>query len=201
MSKIKVLLKNSIYQSYQANKSLLLIGKKVEKSINIIHECLENNGKVFFCGNGGSAADAQHLTAELLIRLRPKVNRKSIPAVSLCMDTSTLTACGNDYSFNQIFSRPLESLSSENDVLVAISTSGNSKNVIEALKMAKKKGVISIGFLGSNGGKAKKYCDIPLIVKSKVVARIQEAHILLGHFILENVENLTLKKNIDKISE
>ena len=110
------------------------------------------------------------------------------------MDSSTLTACGNDYNFKDIFSRPLEALGDKNDILIAISTSGNSKNIIEALKKAKQKKIFTIGFLGFNGGKAKKYCDINLIVKSNSVARIQEAHIFLGHFILEKVENLILKK-------
>ena len=143
--------------------------------------------------NGGSAADAQHLTAELLVRLRPKVNRIPIPAISLSMDSSTLTACGNDYGFDKIFSRPFEALADKKDILIVISTSGNSKNIIEVLKKAKKKKIFSIGFLGSKGGLAKKYCNISLIVPSQSVARIQESHIFLGHYILESVENMMLK--------
>ena len=111
------------------------------------------------------------------------------------MDSSTLTACGNDYSFDQIFSRPLEALANKKDILVVISTSGNSKNIIEALKVAKNKNIFTIGLLGRNGGKAKKFCDIRLIVDSLSVARIQESHIFLGHFILEKVEDLLLSKN------
>ena len=150
-------------------------------------------GKLLFCGNGGSAADAQHLAAEYLIRLRPNVNRGPIPALTLTQDTSTLTACGNDYSFSEIFLRPFDALASKNDVLIAISTSGNSENVLKVLQRAKKKKIKSIGFLGGNGGKSKKYTDINIIVPSKVTARIQECHIFIGHFILEVVEDIILK--------
>ena len=106
-----------------------------------------------------------------------------------------MTACGNDYSFDKIFSRPFEALSNKNDILVVITTSGNSKNIIEVLKVAKKKKLLSIGLLGSKGGLAKKYCDISLVVDSNSVARVQESHIFLGHFILESVENLILKNS------
>jgi D-sedoheptulose 7-phosphate isomerase len=146
------------------------------------------------CGNGGSAADAQHLSAEYLVRLRPNVNRKPIPAISLAQDTSTLTACGNDYDFSDVFRRPFQALAKKNDVLIAITTSGNSLNVIKVLKDARSKKITTIGFLGGSGGKCKKFCDINLIVPSKSTARIQECHIFLGHFIFEQVENLILKK-------
>ena len=153
---------------------------------------LQKGGKLLLCGNGGSAADAQHLAAEFLVRLRPSVNRKAIPAISLAQDTSTLTACGNDYSFDDIFVRTLQAIGSKKDILICISTSGNSKNIIKVLKEAKKKNIFTIGFLGKNGGKAKKNCDIKLIVKSNVTARIQECHIFLGHFILQSVEELII---------
>jgi D-sedoheptulose 7-phosphate isomerase len=186
-------LEQSIKDSIDAKKNLIKIESEINKSITAIHKSLKKGGKIFFCGNGGSAADAQHLAAELLIRLRPKVNRNPIPAISLCMDSSTLTACGNDYSFEKIFSRPFEALVNKNDILVIISTSGNSKNIIEILKVAKKKKILSVGFLGQSGGLAKKYCNIKLLVNSPVVARVQESHIFLGHYILETVENLFLK--------
>tara|TARA_A100001015_G_scaffold291878_1_gene366576 strand:+ start:624 stop:1211 length:588 start_codon:yes stop_codon:yes gene_type:complete len=186
-------LQQSIEQTIITKKKLIKLEKNINNAIKKICKSLKKKGKIFFCGNGGSAADAQHLTAELLIRLRPKVNRNSIPAISLCMDTSTLTACGNDYNFNKIFSRPFESLASKNDILFVISTSGNSKNIIEVLKVANKKNIVSVGLLGAGGGLAKKYCDIKLIVDSKNVARIQESHIFLGHFILESVENSLFK--------
>lgn len=186
--------KLAIEDSIKTKKNLLYVEEKINLSIEKIYKCLKKGGKVLFCGNGGSAADAQHLAAELLIRLRPRVNRNSIPAISLCMDTSTLTACGNDYSFEKIFSRPFEAIANKNDILVVISTSGNSKNILEVLKKANKNKILSIGFLGDRGGKAKKYCDISLVVPNKIVARIQEAHIFLGHYILESVENMILKK-------
>ena len=192
--KIKNSLKLELNNSIKVKKSLLELNDKIEIVIDKISNSLEKKGKIFFCGNGGSAADAQHLAAELLIRLRPKINRHPIPAISLSMDSSTLTACGNDYNFKKIFSRPFEALANTQDVLIAISTSGNSKNIVDVLKKARQKKVLSIGFLGSGGGEAKKYCDIGLIVKSNTVARIQEAHIFLGHYILTEVENLIIKK-------
>jgi D-sedoheptulose 7-phosphate isomerase len=186
----KLALENSI----ETKKSLIKLEKSIHRSISEIYKSIKKRGKIFFCGNGGSAADAQHLAAELLIRLRPKINRNPIPAISLCMDSSTLTACGNDYSFKEIFSRPFEALANKNDILIVISTSGNSKNIIEVLKRAKKKNILSIGLLGSKGGIAKKYCDISLLVQSASVARIQESHIFLGHYILESVENMIINK-------
>ncbi len=184
-----------ILDSTSAKKSLIKNSLKIEKSIKIIFESISNNGKILLCGNGGSAADAQHLAAEFLVRLRPHVNRDSYPAMSLAMDTSTLTATGNDIGFNSIFSRTLSSLGKKGDVLIAISTSGKSKNIISALKVAKQKKIFSIAFLGAGGGLAKKYADLSIIVGSKITARIQEAHIFLGHFIFENVEDLIIKKN------
>ena len=166
----------------------------IEKAIKIIHKKIKLGGKLMLCGNGGSAADAQHLSAEYLVRLRPNVNRKPIPAISLAQDTSTLTACGNDYDFSDVFRRPFQALAKKNDVLIAITTSGNSLNVIKVLKDARSKKITTIGFLGGSGGKCKKFCDINLIVPSKSTARIQECHIFLGHFIFEQVENLILKK-------
>lgn len=184
----------AVKNSIETKKNLLKLEKLIEKTIQEIYKSIKKGGKLFFCGNGGSAADAQHLTAELLIRLRPKLNRNPIPAISLCMDSSTLTACGNDYNFKEIFSRPFEALAKKNDILIVISTSGKSKNIIEVLKKAKKKNILSIGLLGDNGGIAKKYCDISLVVQNASVARTQESHIFLGHYILESVENMILKK-------
>tara|TARA_B100000902_G_scaffold201291_1_gene191805 strand:+ start:1533 stop:2117 length:585 start_codon:yes stop_codon:yes gene_type:complete len=166
----------------------------IEKSIKTIHKKIKLGGKLMLCGNGGSAADAQHLSAEYLVRLRPNINRKPIPAITLAQDTSTLTACGNDYDFSDVFRRPFQALAKKNDVLIVITTSGNSLNVIKVLKDAHSKNITTIGFLGGSGGKCKKLCDIKLIVPSKSTARIQECHIFLGHFIFEQVENLILKK-------
>lgn len=170
------------------------LNSQIELLANLIlNTTLENKLTVIF-GNGGSAADAQHLAAEFLVRLKPGLNRNPIPAISLATDTSTLTACSNDYSFTKIFSRNLEALANVKDVLIIISTSGNSKNIIDVLKTSKKIKIKSIGFLGSSGGKAKKLCDHKIIFKSNDVARIQENHIFLGHFIFEQVEKILIKK-------
>ncbi len=188
-------LKKTIDNSIAAKKSLLLIEDKINQAIDIIAKKLIFGGKIFLCGNGGSAADAQHLAAEFLIRLDPKNNRIPIPAISLATDISTITACGNDFSFDKIYSRNLDALASKKDVLITISTSGNSKNIIKALQTAKKKKIFSIGFFGNKGGKAKNITDLSLIVKSSSVARIQETHILLGHYIFEHVEKKFCSKN------
>ena len=198
MKAISRILKSKILESTSAKNSLIKNSVKIEKGIKIIFQSISNNGKILLCGNGGSAADAQHLAAEFLVRLRPHINRDSYPAMSLAVDTSTLTATGNDIGFNSIFSRTLSSLGKKGDVLIAISTSGKSKNIIKALKVAKQKKIFSIAFLGAGGGLAKKYADLPIIIGSKVTARIQEAHIFLGHFIFEKVEDLILEKKIKK---
>ena len=160
---------------------------------NIIANSISNGGKLLLCGNGGSAADAQHLAAEFLIRLTSDVNRESIPALSLAQDTSTLTACINDYGPDDIFKRVFSALSSKGDTLLAITTSGNSKNIIETLKLAKKLGIYSLGFLGNEGGEALKYCDAAFVVPSKITARIQESHITAGHALLQYVEDSLLE--------
>ena len=166
----------------------------IEKAIKTIHKKITLGGKLMFCGNGGSASDAQHLSAEYLVRLRPTVNRKPLPAISLAQDTSTLTACGNDYEFDDIFLRTFKALAKKDDVLICISTSGNSKNILKVLKESKKLKIYNICFLGKGGGKAKKISDTSLIINSNNTARIQECHIFLGHFILEKVEDLILSK-------
>ena len=185
---------NSISENINCHLKLLEEYKNIEKSIDLVTKCIRKGGKILFCGNGGSAADAQHLAAEYLIRLRPKVNRHPLPALSLAQDTSTLTACGNDYSFEDIFVRPFEAIVKKNDILIAISTSGNSKNIFKVLKRAKEKNIKTIGFLGNDGGICRKFSDVKLVVPSKITARIQECHIFLGHFILEKAEDAILKK-------
>ncbi len=186
--------KKTINEKITLENKISHLSDEVMFCINKIYKTLKKGGKVFLCGNGGSAADAQHLSAEFLIRLRPKVNRKPYPVISLAQDTSTITACGNDLGFEKIFERNLEALAEKKDLLIAISTSGKSKNIINVLKSAKKRKIFSICFLGSNGGVAKNFSDYNLIVPSFNTARIQETHIFLGHFIFEQVENLLLKK-------
>lgn len=185
---------NKIDENIKTHKLLVNKYNEVKKAIDLISVSLKKNSKILLCGNGGSAADAQHLAAELLVRLRPNIDRYPLPAISLAQDTSTITACGNDYDFSDIFVRTFRALQKKNDILLVISTSGNSKNIIKVLKEAKKKKIKTIGFLGSGGGVSKKWCDVKIIVPSKNVARIQECHIFLGHFIFEQVENKLIKK-------
>ena len=194
MLKIASNLKNQVEQNIIAHQDILNMSDDIIEIVQIIKKKLKKGGKILFCGNGGSAADAQHLAAEFIVRLRPHINRQPLSALTLAQDTSTITACGNDYSFDDIFLRPFQSLAKKNDILICISTSGDSKNILKVLLEAKKQKVFSIGFLGKKGGKAKKLCNKPLIISSENTARIQECHIFLGHFILEKVEDLIISK-------
>ncbi|MDD4954980.1 MAG: D-sedoheptulose 7-phosphate isomerase [Candidatus Omnitrophica bacterium] len=147
---------------------------------------LKNNGKIIFMGNGGSAADSEHLAAELVGRF--KKNRKAYAAISLSSNICNITAIGNDYGFDEIFSRQIEAIAGKNDLIVAISTSGESQNVIKAVNKAKELGLKTIGFLGKHGGKLKNLVDISLLIPTEDTPRIQEMHILAGHIICEIVE-------------
>ena len=169
-----------------------LYTKTFEEIGNLLVKSILNKGKILFCGNGGSAADAQHLAAELLVRLRPKINRNAIPAIALAMDTSTITACGNDFGYDHIFERNVLAIGKKEDVLVCISTSGMSRNLVLAAIAAKSLGINTIGFLGNEGGILKKYCDFSLVVPSENTARIQECHIVLGHALMEFLEDKLL---------
>ena len=191
--KIKEIFEKELSQNIKTHLMLRDLLPEIDSAIKIIHKKIKLGGKLLFCGNGGSAADAQHLAAEYLIRLRPKVNRRPLPALSLAQDTSTLTACGNDYDFSNIFLRPFQALASKNDILIGFTTSGNSLNVLKVLKYARSKKISTIGFLGGAGGKCKNFCDIKLMVPSDNTARIQECHIFLAHFILQSAEDLLIK--------
>jgi len=188
-------IKNKVKLTFQDSisvKEQIIHNKSYEVLLeagDIISNSISNGGKLLLCGNGGSAADAQHLAAEFLIRLTSDVNRESIPALSLAQDTSTLTACINDYGPDDVFKRVFSALSSVGDILLVITTSGNSKNIIETLKLAKERGIYSLGFLGNGGGKALSYCDSAFIVPSNITARIQESHITAGHALLQYVED------------
>jgi len=170
----------------------LVLRQELYKILNEIGdsivESILRGGKVLLCGNGGSAADAQHLTAEFLVRLTSEVNREGIPAISLLQDSSTFTAAINDFNPNELFKRNLETLSKPEDILLAISTSGNSENIVKVLETAKKIKIKTIGFLGSEGGESLKHCDLAFIVPSNKTARIQEVHITAGHAVIEYVE-------------
>ena len=150
---------------------------------------LEGGGKLLLCGNGGSAADAQHLAAELLVRLRSQVEREGLPALALALDPSSLTACGNDYSFEVYYERMVRALGRPGDVLIGITTSGKSPNVIRALVAAGDMGIARLGFLGGDGGPARAQCDVALVVPSSETGRIQESHIMIGHALMELIED------------
>jgi D-sedoheptulose 7-phosphate isomerase len=160
----------------------------------LLAKCLRGGGRILFCGNGGSAADAQHLAAELLVRLRPHVNRPPIPAIALAMDSSSMTACGNDYSYEEFYARMVEGLGNPGDALVGITTSGKSPNICKAFEKARSLDVRTIGFLGCGGGPALPLCDEALVVPSNETGRIQEVHITAGHAILEVVEDILLER-------
>jgi D-sedoheptulose 7-phosphate isomerase len=166
--------------------SLHSIDTELELAVDKCVEAFSKGGKIIFCGNGGSAADCQHLAAEFVGRF---INdRPALPAIALTTDSSILTAVGNDYGFDQIFSRQLEALANKDDVLITISTSGNSRNIINALATGKNLKCFNILMSGREGGDAKKIADLSLIVKSDVTAHIQESHIFLGHLLCKCVE-------------
>jgi D-sedoheptulose 7-phosphate isomerase len=166
----------------QGFSDLYIMAEKISKSIL-------SSGKLLLCGNGGSAADAQHLAAELLVRLRPNINRAPISAIALSLDISTITACGNDYSFDDIFERNLRAIGRPGDCLLAISTSGNSNNIINAMKAAPDLDIHVFGFLGKGGGQCLTLCENAFLVPSDDTAAIQESHITAGHALMEAVED------------
>lgn len=162
------------------------LNAQIDESSKLIRKCFKNSRKVILFGNGGSAADAQHVAAEFIGRFQKK--RSSLPAIALTTDSSIITSIGNDFSFETIFSRQCESLVNRGDVIIAISTSGNSKNILNGIKTAKKNGGIIIGLLGNKGGIIKKNTDISIIVDSSSTPRIQEVHRVILHIICELVE-------------
>lgn len=172
-------------------KELLLDDEKIlsaiKESVNLCCNALKNGNKILFAGNGGSAADAQHLAGELVNRFG--FERPGLAAIALTTDTSILTSISNDYGFEKLFARQVEAIGKKGDILFSLSTSGNSANIIEGIKEAKKKGIINIGFTGRSGGKMKTLCDLCLNITSDETPRIQEAHILVGHIICSLIEN------------
>lgn len=160
--------------------------------LGVVDACetsLRGGGKLMFCGNGGSAGDSMHLATEMLIRLRGKVERPSIAALSLTMDPTVMAACGNDYGFDRVFERPLRGLGRRGDVLFGITTSGRSPNVVLALQAAREMGIVTVGLLGGGGAPAIGQCDHVLLVPDLETARIQECHIALGHAVMELLED------------
>jgi len=161
---------------------------KIIKISEILAECIKDEGKILLCGNGGSAADAQHFAGELVVRLSSDYTRSALPAITLSSNDYVLTACANDFGFEQVFSRQIEALGKPEDVLLCISTSGNSPNLIEAVKKAKEKKMKTIGLLGKDGGRMAKLVDFSLVVPSQKTQRIQEAHITICHILTSLIE-------------
>lgn len=176
-----------IKDSIRTKESLFSLSESIYTVISRIKETLKNSRKILLAGNGGSAADAQHIAAEFIEKLNK--NRIALPAISLTTNTSVLTAVSNDRGFKYVFSRQVEAIGEKGDILILISTSGNSINLIEASKSAKKMGILTIGLLGKGGGQLKNNVDLPIIVNSVNTQRIQEAHITIGHIIVEIIEN------------
>ena len=162
---------------------------EILKAIDLLVSAYKNGNKLLLCGNGGSAADCQHIATEFMIRLSNHIQRPALPAIALTTDSSNLTAGGNDIGFENIFARNVEGLGISGDVLLAISTSGNSPNIIKAVESAHSKGMKVIGLLGGNGGKLKPLVDLPIVVPSTNTQRIQEGHITIAHIVCELVED------------
>ena len=189
-------IKKEIQQIFLESSSIIessqFLSEDIENTVNIISSSFRKGKKLVIFGNGGSAADAQHIAAELIGRFQMK--RNSLPAIALTTDSSILTSIGNDFSFNDIFSRQVEGLVNSGDVVLGISTSGNSVNIINGLKSAKSKNAKTISILGNNGGKIKNFSDVSIIVNSSSTPRIQEVHRIIYHIICEHVEKKFFKK-------
>ena len=183
---------SEIREAFQSTGLLFLIRKDIERSAELILNSVISGGKVMICGNGGSAADSQHMAAELVGRFEKE--RSGIPAIALSTDTSNITSIANDYSFADIYKRQVEALGKKEDVLIGISTSGNSENIVEALKFAKNKGLKTISFSGSSNGKVDMYSDIKIKVPSSRTCRIQELHGVIIHIICGIIEKEIAKR-------
>ncbi len=184
-------IKNTIRENFSEHQLVfqkldLVIEKQLNNALNIILNTLKKDGTLFTCGNGGSASDSQHISSEFICKF--KNERPPIKAIALSVDSSIITSISNDFKYEDIFSRQIEALGREGDTLMGISTSGESKNIINAFKTAKQKNMKIIGLLGKKGGEAAKYSDTNIIVPSESTARIQEMHILIYHIICDLVE-------------
>lgn len=177
------LLRNALNDHQNVMKQLESLLPQIDKVGQVMRECLQRGNKILLMGNGGSAADSQHIAAEIVGRY--KRERRGLPAIALTTDTSILTAVGNDYGFEYVFSRQVEALCDPQDVVVGISTSGNSGNVVKAIEVAKEIGAITVLFSGGSGGKLADMCDYALVMPSKETARIQEAHLFIAHSVCE----------------
>ena len=177
---------NQIKDHIQAVQSLTSFENDLNRLIISLKEAIEYENKIFFCGNGGSAADSEHLCAEFIGRFNK--NRKPYPAILLTSNSANITCISNDYGYNQLFARQLEALATKDDILFALTTSGNSQNIIEALKSAKIIGMQTVTFLGKDGGKCKDLGDFQFLIDSNNTARIQECHMFLGHYLCSQID-------------
>lgn len=184
---MEVSFKQSIEMHRDAVNSVEQLEPSIMAAAELLADSTKNGGCVYWMGNGGSAADAQHYAAELMVRYTR--NRAPIASIALTTDTSLLTAHSNDYEYSTVFCRQIEALAKNNDVVVGISTSGNSENILKGLVQAKQNGAKTIALLGRDGGKIKDIADISLIVGSDITAHIQEGHLIIGHFLCDYVES------------
>jgi len=180
------IIKNELEAHIRTSSLLQTLTAKIATSAKICINCLKNDGKILIFGNGGSAADAQHIAAELVGRY--KVDRKGLPAIALTTDTSAITAIANDFGYKHVFNRQVEALANNGDVLIGISTSGKSSNIINALKLASTLQCKTIGLSGKDGGEMNKICDVNLVAPSEDTPRIQEMHIIIGHIICHLID-------------
>ena len=189
---MKKLINKHILEHQVTLNSVANLDESIVKVANLLIECLEHGGTIFWCGNGGSASDSQHLAGERVGRFVG--DRKPLKSIALTADTAVMTCIVNDYGYKHIFSRQIEALGNEGDILIGISTSGNSENVIHAFEVAKRKGIRIIGLLGKGGGKSSRLVNQSIIIPSKSTARVQEMHILIGHILCDLIEEgLNLK--------
>jgi D-sedoheptulose 7-phosphate isomerase len=184
---------NLIQKEFQESVDLKIqvkeeLSEKIIEVAGALAECIRNGGKILLCGNGGSAADAQHFAGELVVRLSSDYTRGALPAITLSSNDYVLTACANDFGFEQVFSRQIEALGKPEDVLLCISTSGKSANLIRAVEKAKEKQIKTIGLLGKDGGKMAKLVDSSVVVPSQKTQRIQEVHITICHIFTSLIE-------------
>ncbi len=187
-------IKESLLSGVELRSKLAASGEMtslIESVGRLMAQRLKGGSKILFCGNGGSAADAQHISSEFVGRF--VAERRPLPAIALTTDTSLLTAVGNDYGFDYIFSRQVQGLAQDGDILVGFSTSGNSKNVIKAFEMAREMGITTVGFLGGAGGACKPLCDYDFTIETKITARIQEMHITIGHILCGIVDKIIIE--------
>lgn len=196
---MKNYIKEQIKESYELKKNIYENDNLLKEIQNLSQLCIKiyrNGNKTILAGNGGSAADAQHIAAELVGRYG--FDRDSLPSLAITTDTSNLTAIGNDYGFDKIYSRQLDGIGQSGDIFIGISTSGNSQNLINAFKIAKKKNIVSVALVGKDGGEMAKLADIVLIIPSNSTPRIQESHILIGHILCDIIEKEIFSDGVGK---